>query len=178
MKLSIILPVYAASVSTKQKNEDEVDQDRSVTQNWVTEECSEQVSKLGGSFEATNIEGFLGTINLDQYPNDASCKHLVRADSRCKEIIIKYRSVAVESTAYSKTCHHDSFQFVWFDEVNDSKVVTPARCRCFGEGCVVNSDWFDDSVSSYVEHYEDYYEEQLGPTEYSVISNSFTFIFN
>ena len=170
MKLSIILPVFAASVDTKPEKKDEVDQDRFIAPlDWITEECSNQVSNKGGIFETTN-EGFRGTINLDQYPPRVSCKHLVQADSSCEEIIIKYRSVSVEPSPYFKSCVRDGFRFAWYDEVNNSKIETPARCNCFGEGCDVNSDWNFNSVHNYP-------GLQLGPTEYSIISSSFEFIF-
>ena len=62
-------------------------------------------------------------------------------------------------------------------------VATPRRCNCFGDGCDTLA------ILAYKDYYNDYFtheydmfngqtdEEQLGPSSFSVNSNSFTFFF-
>ena len=199
MKFISLLPILTAGNKKK-------DGDRSVDKPFiaseVTEECSNQVPRKGGSFEAIN-NGSFGEINLDRYSNNTDCKHVVQADESCEEIRIKYRSVAVES---QDNCKWDSFRFGWVG--TNGFEVTPPRCHCFGDGCdssillyydeyineEATSDFTsdltielesvfeassntDNSVEVFEYVFYDAYDHIIGPDEFSVNSNSFTFFF-
>ena len=136
MKLSTILPILSASAKKQEKSKES---DRSVERfvaSEVTDQCSDQVPQLGGTFETPN-EGLHGAIILNDYRDHTNCMHVVQAASNCEEIKIQYRSVAVELD-----CGFDSFRFGWAgaNGVN----VTPGRCSCFGDGCSSSFDYVDD----------------------------------
>ena len=174
MKISILLPILAAGASKRpKKNQDERNVERFVA-SQVTNQCLNQVPSLGGKFEATNT-GISGAIVLTDYSDYTDCKHVVQADSSCQEIIVNYRSVAVE---YGNRCVYDSFRFGWTG--SNGFDVTPGRCSCFGDGCDFNLDYDD----YYDDYYNDEYEytifqsdEAIGPDSFSVNSNTFTFYF-
>ena len=126
MKLSTFLPILTAAEKHK-KDGKSVDR---VNFSAITNECTNQVASLGqGTFETTN-DGFRGEINLDNYPDNVLCKHVVQANSRCSEIKIQYRKVNVEADRWS--CW-DKFRFGW-DSVNGFEFAEP-ECGCFGESC-------------------------------------------
>ena len=169
MKLSTIFLALAASANRKSENDGE----KSVNQDLfdvdqITKQCSEIVTSLGGTFETSN-NGFRGKINLDNYPTSITCKHVVQADNSCEAIKISYESILIEPALYD-FCEFDGFRFGWTECANN--LTTPARCNCFGGGC-------DDGAHYYMKpwDYDDYVEEQLGPTEFSINSNTFTFFF-
>ena len=171
MKLSTILPALVASANKKAKKKDgekSVNQDRFAV-NKITEQCSDIVPSLGGTFETSN-DGFRGEINLDNYSDGIRCKHVVQADNSCEAIKISYESIAIEPS-YDDSCDYDGFRIGWTEGTNS--LTTPARCNCFGGGC--DHDYF--GIHFDYDHYEDLAEEHLGPAEYSVNSNTFTFFF-
>ena len=160
MKLSAILPILAAGSNERQHKNSEREFEQFVASE-VTDECSDQFPSFGWSFQTTN-DGFRGEVNLDNFEDNVNCRHDIHAGNRCREIKIKYRSVAVESIS----CHYVGFRFGWNDGTND--YITPARCDCHGDGC-------DDPDLDYY-----FYggAETLGPTELTVQSNAFTFFFH
>ena len=171
MKLSTILPALVASAKKRenQKNgKKEVDGDRFVA-SAVTEECSSVIPNLGGIFEVTN-NGRSGEVNLDNYPDRVQCQQVVQADSSCQAIKITYQSIAVEPHFYDD-CANDGFRIGWTgtNELN----VSPPVCNCYGDGCEREDNELHDDFW----YYEEYAEKHLGPTEYSVNSNTFTFFF-
>ena len=97
MRLSTFLPILAAAENKQKVNgkEEKKSVERFLPQGW-NRHCSNQIPKLGGNFEATN-NGSSGTVTLNDYPDGAWCKHVVRADRSCKKIHIQYRSVAVQA---------------------------------------------------------------------------------
>ena len=175
MKLSTLLPILAAGANKKHPKKDDgrkLDQDRWAPDRFsaskVTKQCSSEVTSQGGTFETTN-DGFSGEINLGNYPDSLQCKHEVQADSSCKAIKINYRDIAVEA-AYYDNCDYDAFRFGWSEGTSDL-LISPPRCNCFGDGC--GHDYLDDNFDDYT----DKLEVHLGPTEFSVNSNTFTFFF-
>ena len=175
MKLSTILPILAAAANKRQKKKDN---DRKASQDryWVPDrfsasnfpdQCSSMIPDLGGIFETTN-DGLSGQVNLDNYPNKVRCQHVVQANNSCEAIKITYRTIAVE-TDYDG-CSWDEFRFGWPDNKNDLHY-TPARCNCLGDGCEPNNNILALNIDF------EFAEEAVGPTEFSVASNTFTFFF-
>ena len=62
MKLSILLPILVAAADKQDKKEGNRNDKRFVPSE-VTNQCSDQVPRLGGDFESVN-SGSSGTINL------------------------------------------------------------------------------------------------------------------
>ena len=171
MKFSTILPALASSAK---KRESEKSQDRFAIDE-ITDLCLEIVPSLSGTFETTN-DGFHGEINLDNYPSKIKCKHVVQADNSCRAIKVKYRSVAVEPATF-ESCNRDGFQIGWFEGTEN--FITSASCNCYGDGCDQGGLNFDGtSYDWFFDYYGNYAEEQLGPTEFTVNSNTFSFFFN
>ena len=136
--------------------------------NGSPQACSDQINRLGGTFTARN-RGISGQVELEQYPNDVNCRHVVQTD--CSNIIISYVDIAVEvgfSYNYDTQsryphCDYDNF---WF-EVNGNRI-TDKNCYCHGEGCVwheIPGQWFEQ---------EDYFGDSA---EIEINSDSFTFAF-
>ena len=140
----------------------------------VTEDCSDQAPRFGGSFQATN-DGSRGEVRFEEYGNNQKCKHVVQAEPGCQEIQIKYRSVAVQG---SSTCSNDNFRFGW--EGTSGLELTPATCNCFGDGCDMkiheeytrygydyyySYNWYDDLM------------HKIGPDTFTINANAFTFFF-
>ena len=178
MKLSILLPILAAGQKKRLKKKEG---DRSVGERFVASDvnewCVHQVPHLGGSFQATSSTGTerSGEIQLDNYPDDANCKHVVQAYPECTEIQINFRSVAVEGY---HNCLFDSLRLGWVG--NNGFQVTQPQCYCVGDGCdslLVNG--YTYNYNDYSNNYE-FYEDELtkfGPDSLLVDANSFTFFF-
>ena len=107
MKLSTILPILTVIANERRKNENG-ENTIFVPADEVTEQCLEQIPRLGGIFETTN-NGLSGEIKLDNYPNNASCYQYIQPDSRCERIIMSYPSFAIESN--DDFCGTDYFTF-------------------------------------------------------------------
>ena len=177
MKTFSVLPLLAVSAENK-KNQNGVERGflgdgtfSSISD--YTAACSNQLPSKGGIFEAPNY-GKSGEITLDKYSIELRCKHVVQADDSCSEIKITYRDIAVQSDHYSDLfghdkCNLDFFRFGW-----GQNELTPPRCNCFGDGCSheIMGDYFD-----IVEDKFDRHDEDLGPAEFTIPSNSFTFYF-
>ena len=171
MKLSIIIPILSAGANKQNENKKGSRSVERFVASEVTNDCSEQVPAKGGVF-LTSGNGSNGEINLEKYPTNINCKHVVQASSSCSEIRIQLRSVATEMY-----CNSDFFRFGWTG-TNGSFDTTPARCGCFGDGC-----YYKDNYSDYAYYYfMDYVEsgqiaESIGPDSLTVNSNTFTFYF-
>ena len=173
MKISNFLPILAAAGNKRQKmKKDEKSVDR-INYSAITEECTNQVPSLDGTFETTN-NGFSGEINLDNYPNNALCKHVIQAHSRCSEIKIQYRSVGVEPNA---KCIYDSFHF-GRNSGNGFEVTEPA-CKCFGDGCQTSGVylWDDYDLTNYFQDFDQNSDYVFDLETFVVDSNTFTFYF-
>ena len=92
--MKILLPVLA--VSANKKNAKTKAPKTSGNRNLArsdTEQCSSQMPRMSnlrgnGRFETSN-SGSSGWIKLENYPEDAYCKHVVQADQYCREIKVK-----------------------------------------------------------------------------------------
>ena len=142
----------------------------------VTQQCADQVPKIGGSFEAFN-SGLSGEIKLEDYPNHANCQHVVYADSSCKVIEIRHRSIAVEP---EENCDNDSFRLGWTSP--EGVEYGQPICYCYGNGCESNTmynEYIHSGVN--VENFDNYfgdYSDNIDGTEVTtVIGNEFTFYF-
>ena len=176
MKTLSILPLLAVGATNRNnQNGDERGFDGSGLVSNITdysEDCSDQVPNKGGIFETTN-SGNRGELTLDKYSTKLRCKHVVQADDRCSEIKISYRNIAVN--AYYNgvgECTLDAFRFGWGE--NGTEELTPPRCNCFGEGCS------HDIMGDHFDNINDYYglnDDHLGPAEFTIPSNNFTFYF-
>ena len=157
MKLSILLPILAAAEKKQQpiNKEDNRSVERQFDASQVTEECSKAV----GRFQArSSSDGSQGLVILNHYMfKTINCKHVVHADSGCREIKIRYGTVAVKPDNDFTVCSHDSFRYGWMG--TNGLEVTPARCGCFGRVC-------------------DFDSTMLGPDVFIVKSNNFTLFFN
>ena len=175
MKTLPILPIFASSAIGQNSHFDDergfngYGQFSSISE--YSEECSNQVPSKGGIFETTN-DGLRGEITLDNYKTKLRCKHAVQAEDDCSEITVRYRSVAVNAEeAYE--CNFDSFRFGWTEEESDE--LTPPRCNCFGDGC---SHDIMGKIFDYLNSFKyDFRQKHLGPEEFTIASNSFTFYF-
>ena len=175
MKSLTILPLLAVAASSNYDVERGFDGYGGFSSiSDYTAECSNQVPSKGGVFEAPNY-GTSGELTLDKYPNKLRCKHVVQADDSCSVIKISYRDIAVNVDPYPNTmtgsggCDLDNFRFGW-----GQNKLTPPRCNCFGDGCShdVMSDSFD-----IINDKNNFPNKHLGPTEFTIASNSFTFYF-
>ena len=164
MKALTIFPILAASGNHNmiERGYDGWTKISDISQ--YSEECSNQVPSKGGIFVAPNY-GNRGEITLDKYSTKLRCLHVVQADSSCSEIKISYRNIAVMTEWDLPICTYDGFRFGWGDEV------TPLRCNCFGDGCS------HDTMSEYFNSAKYYGHDYLGPNEFTINSNSFTFYF-
>ena len=165
MKFSILLPVLAAGASKQQKKEKEGNRNvERFVASEVTNQCSEQIPSLGGTFNTPN-KGSSGAIILNDYRDLTYCKHVVQADNNCEQIKIEYRSVEVE---IGITCQFDSFRF------DLAGTITPGGCGFFGESWNYLEDNFD--YAAYAD-YVNLTEFLIGPDTMEVNSNTFTFYF-
>ena len=181
MRLLKILPILAVSADKKhQKKNGERNTETPFIAMDYSALCSERIPQFGGSFVVFN-ERTRGEILLDNYPNDMKCRHVVDAKSNCKEIEVRYRSVAVEPDV---ACEFDFFRLRWPGwnglEMVDGLAGTPPMCDCAGDGCASSLDF--DHYTSYMEDYPEDYEnldfQENGFTEnLRIDANTFTFFF-
>ena len=179
MKLSTLLPILAGANKGPKKKES----DRNVGERFVAgdvnELCVNQIPQLGGSFKATN-DGSHGEIRLDNYPDNANCKHVVQAEVTCEEIEIKYRSVAVENWLVDMGCDLDSFRFGWIG--TSGFEFTPPTCNCFGDGCD-SKFYYEETYDFYPYTYTntgfftDEHAAAFDSDSLLINSNNFTFFF-
>ena len=171
MKLSIIIPILSAGANKQNENKKGSRSVERFVASEVTNDCSEQVPAKGGIF-LTSGNGSNGEINLEKYPTNINCKHVVQASSSCTEIQIQLRSVVTELYCF------DFFRFGWTG-TNGSFDITPARCSCFGDGCHYEKVDYEDYSYSYFSHYVESGQvaEWIGPDSLTVDSNMFTFYF-
>ena len=166
MRISTILPTLAVAAKNgknKKGGERKIDGEDRFVAAEVTDDCK---TILGADFGWINV-GSRGMIKILDYPDALKCKYVVQANSGCEAIKIKYRSVAIEG-AWDESCEYDGFRFGWSQGTRGMHI-SPRRCNCFGDGCS------DNSFENDFEYWTEYQQGHLGPTEFSVKSNSFTF---
>ena len=167
MKFSTVVSVLAASADTSEQKKDvERNMGNLLPASFYSDECSHQIEASGGSFSTIN-NGFDGRVNLGDFRGYNGCTHTVQADNRCEEIEISYRRVAVE-------CNYNHFGFAWKNQANEL-ISTPRRCDCFS----VVSCWTSPHQPMFYSHVvPSLGEQRLGPTDFNLNSNSFTFFFH
>ena len=78
---------------------------------------------------------------------------------------------------YSRTCSLDGFRFGWTDDETHDFRTTPMRCNCFGDGCDHPDFAYEfDYVNNHY-YYSSPQGRNLGPSEFTINSNSFTLYF-
>ena len=200
MKLSTVLPILAVSADEK-KIKKAYDGNAGVERFVASEyrdQCSDTIPGSRGMADAwkhveanflTTNDGSRGTIRLENYPNNAHCKHVVQANSSCKKIVVTYRYVAVEGppSYQGRQCPADSFRFEWADA--DGFKVTPPLCDCYGAGCdypafldyPISPDYGapyaadEEFMSSYWHNWKN--DSPTFPDSFSIDANRFTFYF-
>ena len=132
---------------------------------WFPAQCSNEVVELGGVFETTEDE-FRGQLNLQNYPANAFCRHVVVADESCAEIKVSFQSVAVaaDPTDLQDPCI-DYFLFGWYTPSGHVGHLNQEMCHCYGNGC---------SYQGFGPYFGKY---ELSPGDFLIDSNSFTFYF-